>query len=138
MLITAKFKEKAVKFVEETKEKILRFFKKYHTSPQRRVHIIEGDTTGGRHAGRYGDKKVPPNQPSRIGRKTYFPRMWSDADMISAAEEAARKTDGARVLQPNGRFLHPPIAIMRKGVTVNVQVITTADGLVWTAWPIVP
>ena len=88
-------------------------------SPERAVHILDGDATGGGH--RYGT-----GSPG----KTEFPASWDENKITDSILSVARSPDSA-ILQRNGRW-------KAEGVRdeVMLTVIITADGRIWSAYPL--
>jgi len=88
-------------------------------SPERAVHILDGDATGGGH--RYGT-----GSPG----KTEFPASWDENNITDSILSVARSPDSA-ILQRNGRW-------KAEGVRdeVMLTVIITADGRIWSAYPL--
>jgi hypothetical protein len=112
----------------------------YTTPAQRRIHIIDGDATGGKHAGRHSpdpNASKDKTKPTKSGKKTYFPQKWSDDDIIDALEEAAVATFDSAFQQSNGNWKHPQYSTSRSGASCPVVVITNDEYEVWTGWPIV-
>lgn len=92
-------------------------------SPARRVHILDGDVTGGGHG---------PGR--RISGKSEFPPSLSDDDIIAGIEAIANDPasyPGGVIPIASGRF---KITAPVKGVSTSVIVEPTA-GAVITAWP---
>lgn len=87
-------------------------------SPARAAHILDGDATGGGH--RHGT--------GRPG-KTEFPAGWDDARITGSVLDVARYPRNVHQ-QWNGRWKG---AGERDGV--DITVIVTPDGTIWTAWP---
>jgi hypothetical protein len=87
--------------------------------PERTIHILDGDATGGGH--RYGTGKPG---------KTEFPASWDDAKITESILSVARSPDAAS-LQQNGRW-------KAEGVRdeVTLAVIIMADGRIWSAYPL--
>lgn len=87
--------------------------------PERAIHILDGDATGGGH--RYGT-----GSPG----KTEFPASWDDEKITGNILSVARSPDSA-ILQPNGRW-------KAEGVRdeVLLAVIIMADGRIWSAYPL--
>lgn len=86
--------------------------------PERAIHILDGDMTGGGHrhgAGRPG--------------KTEFPSDWDDDKITDSILSVARSPDSAS-LQRNGRWKVEGVRDQ-----VMLAVIITADGRIWTAYP---
>lgn len=92
-------------------------------SPQRRIHILYGDRTGGGH-------RAGSGEPG----KTLFPASWSDDDIIGAIESVANDPGARRREQPNGRVR---VEGTRSGV--RIRVIVSADGTdIITGYPLAP
>lgn len=92
-------------------------------SPQRRIHILYGDRTGGGH-------RAGSGEPG----KTLFPASWSDDDIIAAIESVANDPRARRAEQPNGRMR---VEGTRRGV--RIRVIVGADGTsIITGYPLQP
>ena len=90
-------------------------------SPDRRIHILDGDTTGGGHRPGTGNKD-----------KSEFPTVWSDDKIVREVESVANDSASIRTVQPNGRIR---VEGVRDGVAVRV--IIDADGTsIRTAHPI--
>lgn len=87
--------------------------------PERAIHILDGDKTGGGH--RYGT--------GRPG-KTEFPASWDDHKIIESIMSVARSPDSAS-LQQNGRWL-------AEGVRheVKLAAVIMPDGCIWSAYPL--
>jgi Bacterial EndoU nuclease len=87
--------------------------------PERVIHILDGDATGGGH--RYGTGKPG---------KTEFPASWDDDKITESILSVARLPDSAS-LQRNGRW-------KVEGVhdEVKLAVIIMADGRIWSAYPL--
>jgi hypothetical protein len=87
--------------------------------PERAIHILDGDATGGGH--RYG---------TGAPGKTEFPASWAEDKIIDSILSVARSPDSA-VLQRNGRW-------KVEGVRdeVMLAVIIMADGRIWSAYPL--
>ena len=90
-------------------------------SPGRRVHILEGDATGGGH------------RPGRgLPGKSEFPPGWSDDQIIEAIEAVANDPASSRRVEANGRA----VATGRRG-GVELRVVVERDGRsVVTGYPI--
>ncbi len=90
-------------------------------SPGRRVHILEGDATGGGH------------RPGRgLPGKSEFPPGWSDDRIIEAIEAVANDPASSRTVQANGRT----VVTGRRG-GVELRVVVERDGRsIVTAYPI--
>jgi hypothetical protein len=89
-------------------------------SPERRTHILDGDSHGGGH--RHGT--------GRPG-KTEFPANWSDEKIINALQDVVSRPD------------HPPKhqewkdRWVARGTRDDVEVVAviTGDGRIWAGWP---
>jgi hypothetical protein len=89
-------------------------------SPERRVHILDGDARGGGH------------RPGRgIPDKSEFPRGWSDDRMIAAIEDVANDPNSARRLEADGRTVATG---RRDGVAIRVVVERDGHSIV-TGYP---
>jgi hypothetical protein len=90
-------------------------------SPQRRLHILEGDGTGGGH------------RPGRgIPGKSEFPRGWSDDRIIAAILEVASDPASFRRTEADGRTV---VTGTRDGV--EIRVVMDRDGRsVVTGYPL--
>jgi hypothetical protein len=88
-------------------------------TPERAVHILDGDATGGGH--RYGTGKPG---------KTEFPASWDDDKIADSILSVALTPDSAD-LQKNGRW---KVEGVRDEVTLSV--IITADSRIWSAYPL--
>ena len=86
--------------------------------PERAIHILDGDATGGGH--RYG---------TGTPGKTEFPANWDDDRILNAITFAARSPETVHQ-QWNQRW-------KARGEFDNVRttVIIEPDGTIWTAWP---
>jgi hypothetical protein len=92
-----------------------------HLPPERAVHILDGDASGGGH--RHGTGRA---------RKTEFPADWGDQKITDTITDVARYPDSAPLHQAwNNRWLARGI---REGV--DIVVIAQADGRIWSAWPL--
>jgi hypothetical protein len=90
-------------------------------SPERAVHILDGDATGGGH--RYGTGKPG---------KTEFPADWDDAKVLGAIQDVAQAPDQQPLYQVwNDRWLTRGT---RDGVEI-VAVVST-DARVLSGWPL--
>lgn len=87
--------------------------------PERAIHILDGDATGGGH--RYG---------VGVPGKTEFPANWDDAKIIDKILSVARAPDSAN-LQRNGRWLAEGVRDQ-----IAIAVIITTDGRIWSAYPL--
>ena len=87
--------------------------------PERAIHILDGDATGGGH--RYGTGKPG---------KTEFPASWDEDKITDSILSVARAPDSA-ILQRNGRW-------KAEGVRdeIMLAVIIMADGRIWSAYPL--
>jgi hypothetical protein len=87
-------------------------------SPERMIHILDGDGTGGGH--RYGT-----GSPGR----TEFPAHWNDDTILNAITTVAHSPEDVH-RQWNQRW-------KARGQVDNVPitVIIQPDGAIWTAWP---
>jgi len=88
-------------------------------SPERAMHILDGDRWGGGH--RHGTGRP---------EKTEFPADWDDGRIIDHITDVARTPDVPPVLQPNQRWR---VSGDRDGV--DISVIVQPDGQIWSAWP---
>jgi hypothetical protein len=87
--------------------------------PERAIHILDGDATGGGH--RYGAGKPG---------KTEFPANWDEDKIIDSILSVARWPDSASP-QRNGRWL---VEGVRDQVALAAVIV--ADGRIWTAYPL--
>lgn len=87
--------------------------------PERVIHILDGDKTGGGH--RYGTGKPG---------KTEFPARWDDNKISDNTMSVARSPDSAS-LQQNGRWL---VEGFRD--EVKLAVVIMPDGRIWSAYPL--
>jgi hypothetical protein len=87
--------------------------------PDRAIHILDGDATGGGH--RYG---------TGTPGKTEFPASWDEDKITDSILSVARSPDSAS-LQRNGRW-------KAEGVRdeVALAVIIMEDGRIWSAYPL--
>lgn len=87
--------------------------------PERVIHILDGDQTGGGHRDGTG-------KPG----KTEFPASWDDDKITDSIMSVARSPDSAS-LQQNGRWL-------AEGVRdeVKLAVVIMLDGRIWSAYPL--
>ena len=87
--------------------------------PERAIHILDGDATGGGH--RYG---------TGAPGKTEFPASWDEEKITSSILNVARSPNSA-ILQRNGRW-------KVEGVRDHVMlaVIIMSDGRIWSAYPL--
>ncbi|WP_332852296.1 hypothetical protein [Duganella sp. S19_KUP01_CR8] len=115
----------------------------YYVPGWRAIHILHGDHTGGQHLGMYNPALhgAPPNAVTNHAWPghfvTYFPVAWDADDVLAAMIEAAHATYHLAVQQGNGNWLHPPVQVSRRGITIWITVVTRANmhGLtVHTGW----
>jgi hypothetical protein len=88
--------------------------------PERALHILDGDPTGGGHRSGTG----------RRG-KTEFPADWDDAKILDAIQDVARAPDRPPTYQSwNGRWL-------TRGTRYEVEIVAIMahDGRIWSGWP---
>jgi hypothetical protein len=90
------------------------------TDEQRRVHILDGDQTGGGH--RHGT-----GRPA----KTEFPAEWGDDRIVDAILAIARHPDQA----PKHQNWNDRWRVSGEHDGVRIFAIVESDGGVWTAWP---
>ena len=89
-------------------------------TPERTVHVLEGDATGGGH--RHGTGKPG---------KTEFPAKWNDEKIIDNALDVARKPDKPPVRQDrNDTWL-----CSGTRANVEVSVVVARSGEIVTGWP---
>jgi hypothetical protein len=89
-------------------------------TPERIVHVLEGDSTGGGH--RHGTGKPG---------KTEFPAGWNDEKIIDNALDVARKPDNPPVRQDrNDTWL-----CSGTRANVEVSVVVARSGEIVTGWP---
>ena len=89
-------------------------------TPERMVHILDGDSTGGGH--RHGTGKPG---------KTEFPAGWNDEKIIDNALDVARKPDSPPVRQDrNDTWL-----CSGTRANVEVSVVVERSGEIVTGWP---
>jgi hypothetical protein len=81
-------------------------------SPERRIHILDGDARGGGHRPGTG-----------IPHKSEFPRGWSDNKIIEAIEDVANDPASARRVGADGRTV---VTGQRQGV--DLRVVIERDG----------
>jgi hypothetical protein len=89
-------------------------------SPERRTHILDGDTYGGGH--RHGTGKPG---------KSEFPASWSDEKIISSMLDVASRPDRPpKHQQYKDRWV-------TRGIRDDVEVVAVIarDGCIWTGWP---
>jgi hypothetical protein len=90
-------------------------------TPERQVHILDGDSAGGGH--RHGTGKPG---------KTEFPANWDDGKVIDALLDVARRPDQAPGHQEwNGRWV-------ARGTRddVEIVVVIAPDARIWSGWPL--
>ena len=90
-------------------------------SPERRVHILDGDADGG------GGHRHGIGNPG----KTEFPASWNDEKIIDALLDVARRPDHSPGHQEwNDRWV-------ARGTRDDVEVVAVIarDGRIWTGWP---
>jgi hypothetical protein len=90
-------------------------------SPERRVHILDGDADGG------GGHRHGIGNPG----KTEFPVSWNDEKIINALLDVARRPDHSPGHQEwNDRWV-------ARGTRDDVEVVAVVarDGRIWTGWP---
>jgi hypothetical protein len=87
--------------------------------PERVVHILDRDATGGGH--RYG---------TGAPGKTEFPAHWDDDKIIDSILGVARSPDSAD-LQRNGRW-----KVQGVRDEVKLAVVIMQDGRIWSAYPL--
>jgi hypothetical protein len=93
---------------------------KFSVSAAGRVHILDGDLSGGGH--RFGSGK----------NRTEFPSSWPDDEIIQAIEEVANDPTSAE--QPTGS----PGRVKRAGVRNGVLIVVVVDlgtGQIATGYP---
>jgi hypothetical protein len=89
-------------------------------TPERTVHVLEGDSTGGGH--RHGTGKPG---------KTEFPAGWNDEKIIDSALDVARKPDKPPVRQDrNDTWL-----CSGTRANVEVSVVVARSGEIVSGWP---
>jgi hypothetical protein len=89
-------------------------------TPERIVHVLEGDKTGGGH--RHGTGKPG---------KTEFPASWNDEKIIDSALDVARKPDKPPVRQDrNDTWL-----CSGTRANVEVSVVVASSGEIVSGWP---
>lgn len=89
-------------------------------SPERRVHILDGDSTGGGH--RHGVGKPG---------KTEFPASWNDEKIIASVLEVARRPDKPPTRQDwNDTWL-----CTGTRDRVDVSAVVERSGNILTGWP---
>lgn len=90
-----------------------------HLTPERVVHILDGDISGGGHA-----------PGAAIPGKSEFPLSWSDARILANATSIARDPD--LISEPN-KWGRREVTGYRDGV--EIVVVVDEDGLIVTAAP---
>jgi hypothetical protein len=108
-------------------------------------HILHGNHGGGQHMGMYNPALhgAPPNAITHHNFPghfvTYFPVAWDAHDIITAVTEAAEATYHLAHQQANGNWLHPPVWVTRRGITIQIVVVSSVNWhgnlIVITAWP---
>lgn len=88
---------------------------------QRRIHILDGDQTGGGH--RHGT-----GRPA----KTEFPAEWGDDCIIDAILAIARHPDQA----PKHQNWNDRWRVSGQHDGVRIRAVVEPDGGIWTAWPV--
>jgi hypothetical protein len=89
-------------------------------TPERTIHVLEGDKTGGGH--RHGTGKPG---------KTEFPASWDDEKIIDSALDVARKPDKPPVRQDrNDTWL-----CSGTRANVEVSVVVASSGEIVSGWP---
>jgi hypothetical protein len=89
-------------------------------TPERTVHILEGDSTGGGH--RHGTGKPG---------KTEFPAGWNDEKITDALLDVARRPDQ----QPGHQKWNDRWVARGTRDDVEVVVVIAGDGRIWSGWP---
>jgi Bacterial EndoU nuclease len=92
---------------------------KYYVSPGRRVHILDGDLTGGGH--RFGTGKA----------KSEFPRGWSDDEIIAAIVDVANDPASSILKTAKGRLK----MIGNRNTVVIVVIVEPTSGEIITGRP---
>jgi hypothetical protein len=87
-------------------------------SPQRRIHILTGDRTGGGH--RHGAGKGGSE----------FPASWSDQDIIDAIEDVANDTSATTIRGRNGSM-----RLIASRNSVSITVVLDGRGQIVTGYP---
>jgi Bacterial EndoU nuclease len=91
-----------------------------HLTGDRRIHILDGDQTGGGH--RHGTGRSD---------KTEFPAEWGDDRIVAAILAIARHPDQEPERQDwNGRW-----QVSGEQDGVKIFAVVESDGRIWTAWP---
>ena len=89
-------------------------------TPERMVHILDGDSTGGGH--RHGTGKPG---------KTEFPAGWNDEKITDALLDVARRPDQ----QPSHQKWNDRWVARGTRDDVEVVVVISGDGRIWSGWP---
>jgi hypothetical protein len=89
-------------------------------TPERMVHILDGDSTGGGH--RHGTGKPG---------KTEFPAGWNDEKITNALLDVARRPDQ----QPSHQKWNDRWVARGTRDDVEVVVVISGDGRIWSGWP---
>jgi len=89
-------------------------------TPERMVHILDGDSTGGGH--RHGTGKPG---------KTEFPAGWNDEKITNALLDVARRPDQ----QPGHQKWNDRWVARGTRDDVEVVVVISGDGRIWSGWP---
>jgi hypothetical protein len=89
-------------------------------TPERMVHILDGDSTGGGH--RHGTGKPG---------KTEFPAGWNDEKITNALLDVARRPDQ----QPDHQKWNDRWVARGTRDDVEVVVVISGDGRIWSGWP---
>jgi hypothetical protein len=89
-------------------------------TPERIVHVLEGDKTGGGH--RHGTGKPG---------KTEFPAGWDDEKVTNVLLDVARRPDQ----QPDHQKWNDRWVARGTRDDVEVVVVISGDGRIWTGWP---
>ena len=93
-----------------------------HVSPERRVHILDGDADGSGGGHRHGVGKPG---------KTEFPASWDDKKIIDALLDVARRPD-----QPPGHQEWNDRWVARgTRDDIEIVVVIARDGRIWSGWP---
>jgi hypothetical protein len=91
------------------------------TDAQRRIHILDGDQTGGGH-----------RQGTGRPAKTEFPAEWSDDRIVDAILAIARHPDQA----PKHQNWNDRWRVSGQHDGVRIRAVVEPDGGIWTAWPV--
>lgn len=89
-------------------------------SPERIVHILDGDPGGGGH--RHGTGKPG---------KTEFPADWGDKKIVDALLDVARRPD----LPPKHQERNDRWVARGTRDDVGIVAVIARDGRIWTGWP---